>query len=225
MFRLKTIRRKFSFWAGSAAVLVGLSLYVAHTSAVRRFALSRIQLLLGSTEGIVLEATDLNYNLFQSHYELKDVVLRGKGLADLPAPVRAKRVTVTIPLWDLIHTSFNAAHIRIDGLSVRLVTAASGRSNLPSLRGSGGCAQPKGPAVTIANAEIVVQDERSRLFIQLPAARASADWNASRAHVRGFIHYLQGDYAAAAADSRRAAAAGRTGSSWRLPVAASNGET
>ena len=179
MFRLKTIRRKVSLWAGSAAVLAGLSLYIVHTGVVRRFALGRIQVLLGNALGVVLEASDLDYNLFQSHYELKDVVLRGKGLADLPAPVRAKRVIVAISFWDLVHTSFNAAHIRIDGLSVRLVTVASGRSNLPSPRGSGGCAPPGGPAVTIANAEIFVQDERSGLFIQLPAARAMADWNAS----------------------------------------------
>ena len=90
---------------------VGWSLCAVHAGVVRRFALVRIQDFLRSTQGVVLEASDLDYNLLQSHYELKDIVLKSKGLADLPAPVRAKRVTVTVSLWDLIRGSFNGAPI------------------------------------------------------------------------------------------------------------------
>src|SRR5215472_17265979 len=179
MHRLKTLWRKLSLCAASAALLAAVSVYVGHTGVVRRFALERIQVWLRNTQGIVLEASDLEYNLSQSHYELKDVVLRGKDLADLPAPVRAKRVTVAVPLQDFIHGSFSTARIRIDGLSVRAVTVASGRANLLLPGSTGGCATPGGPEVIITSAEILVQDERSGLLVQIPAARASADWNAS----------------------------------------------
>jgi hypothetical protein len=83
-------------------------------------------------------------------YELKDVVIRGKDLADLadlPAPVRVKPVTVTVPVPDLINGWFNAARVRIDGLLVRVVTAASGRINLPLPQSSGGCVQPEEPTI------------------------------------------------------------------------------
>jgi outer membrane protein assembly complex protein YaeT len=179
MFGRKTIRRALLLCAASVAVLAALFIGVVHTGVVRRFALVRIQVLLERTQRLVLEATDLDYNLFQSHYELKNVVLRGSGLADLPAPVRAKRVTVTVPMWDLVRGSFDAARIRIDGLSVRLVTLASGRRNLPTPSGSRGCPQPGGPAVAITNAEIAVDDEPSGVSIQLPTANASAGWDAS----------------------------------------------
>jgi outer membrane protein assembly complex protein YaeT len=179
MLGLKNIRRKLLACAALSAVLTGLCIGIVHTAAVRRLALARIQLLLARTQKLVLEASDLDYNLFRSQYELKDVVLRGSDLADLPAPVRAKRVAVTIPMSDLVRGSFDAAQIRIDGLSVRLVTAAGGRRNLPTLSGSKGCAQPGGPAIAITNADISVDDESSGVSIRLPSAGASARWDTS----------------------------------------------
>src|SRR5947208_9588141 len=119
MFGLKTLRRKLLLGAALVAVLAALSIAVVHSGMVRRFALLRIELLLKHTQNLAIEASDLDYNLFQSHYELKDVVLRSSDVADLPAPFRAKRVTVTVPIWDLVQGSFDAAQIRIDGLSVR----------------------------------------------------------------------------------------------------------
>ena len=152
MFGLKTVRRKLLFGAALVAIVVALSIGVVHCGVVRRFALLRIQILLEHSQKLVIQASDLDYNLFQSHYELKDVVVRGSDLADLPVPFRAKRVTVTIPTWDLVQGSFDAAQIRIDGLSVRLVTLAGGRRNLPSRSDSKGCPQPGGPAVAITSA-------------------------------------------------------------------------
>ena len=89
MHRLKTLWRKLSLCAAAAALVAAVSVYIGHTGVVRRFALEQIQIWLRNTQGIVLEASDLDYSLFQSRYELKDVVLQGKDLADLPAPVRA----------------------------------------------------------------------------------------------------------------------------------------
>jgi outer membrane protein assembly complex protein YaeT len=178
MLGLKTFGRKLLLFAGCVAAL-GLAVWFAHSGVVRRFALSRIQALLAHTEGLTLEAGNLDYNLFRSHYELKDVVLRGKGLEDLPAPVQAKRVILAAPLHDLIRGSFNTAHIRIEGLAVHLVLDARGRSNLPSIRDTGPSAAPGGPAVDLTGGEIVLQDETNGLLVRLPVDRAAAAWNAS----------------------------------------------
>lgn len=96
MFGSKTIRRRLLFCAALIGILGGLSITVIHTGVVRRFALVRFRLLLEHTQRLQLEASDLDYDLFLSHYELKDVVLRGRNLADLPAPIRAKRVTIAL---------------------------------------------------------------------------------------------------------------------------------
>ena len=181
MFRLGTIRRRLLLGAGSMLVLAGLSLCVVHTQLVRRFALVRIQSLLGNTQGLVLQATDLDYNLFQSRYELKNVSLRGVRLADMPAPLEAKRIVVLIPFWDLIHGSFQAARVQVDGLSLRSVTDRNGRTNLPPLGGSGGGGgQPAGPAVIVTNGQLYLQDDRNGLVLDLRGAQISTGWSTAQ---------------------------------------------
>jgi hypothetical protein len=103
---------------------------------------------------------------------LKDVVLRSGGLADLPAPFRAKRVTIGIPIWDLVRGSFDAAQIRIEGLSLRVVTLSSGRQNLPARSGASGCPQLRGPAISIADANISVEDEPDGIAMEAQAVNA-----------------------------------------------------
>src|SRR5215472_12547263 len=94
MFGGKSTRRKVLLCSGAVAVLAVLLLCIVHTGVARRFALVRVQVLLEKTRRVALDASELDYNLFQSHFELKDVVLRGEGLSDLAAPIRAQRVTV-----------------------------------------------------------------------------------------------------------------------------------
>ncbi|HTS66552.1 MAG TPA: translocation/assembly module TamB domain-containing protein [Candidatus Acidoferrales bacterium] len=179
MLRLGTIRRRLLLGAGSVLVVAGLSLCVVHTQVVRRFALVRIQALLGNTQGIDLQAGGLDYNLFQSRYELRDVSVRGARLTDMPAPAQAKRIVVVVPFWDLIHGSLDKAAVGIEGLSVRLITDRSGRSNVPTIGGSGGGGgQPAGPAVTVTGAEFYLRDDRSGLVLQLPAAHITTRWDA-----------------------------------------------
>ena len=172
MFGGKFTRRRVLLCSGSVAMLAGLLLCMMHTGVVRRFALIRVQVLLGKTLGVVLDAGELDYNLFRSHYELKDVILRGKHLADLPAPVRAQRVTVDASLRDLARGSFDRARIQIDGLSVHVVTDATGRRNLPSFGDGSGCATPKGPTISVTSAEVFVEDKPSGLSVHLPLVPA-----------------------------------------------------
>src|ERR1044071_3931952 len=105
MFRLKTIRRRLLLCAGSLLVLCGLSLIVVHTSLVRRFVLVQAQIRLGNALGVVVDAKDLDYNLFDSRFELKDIALRDIRRPDMPAPLAVQRITARIPVWRLLRGS------------------------------------------------------------------------------------------------------------------------
>jgi outer membrane protein assembly complex protein YaeT len=179
MFGGKSTRRKVLLCSGAGAIFAVLFLCSVHTAVVRRFALIRVQSLVGKKLGVVFNASELDYNLLDSHFELKDVLLQSAGISDLPAPVRAQRVTVDISLGDLVRGSFETARIRIDGLSVHIVRSANARGNLPPAGGGSGCATPKGPSIAITKAEFLLQDEPSGLLIQLPAVLGSANWNGS----------------------------------------------
>jgi outer membrane protein assembly complex protein YaeT len=177
MFGAKSLGRKALLCVGAAAVVVTLLLCAAHTGIARRFALGRLQVLLRQSFGVSLDAGGLDYNLLRSHFELKDVVLRGKSLSDLPAPAAARRIIVDIALWDLVRGSFDRARIQIDRLSVHFVRMANGRHNLPPLGAGGGCATPKGPSIAITNGQAIVQDEPAGLLIQLPLMNGRANSN------------------------------------------------
>ena len=90
LLRLSTIRRRLLLGAGSVLVLSGLSLMVVHTGLVRRFALVQLQTRLGNTIGLAIEAKDLDYNLFASHFELKEITFRSAQSIDMPAPLKAR---------------------------------------------------------------------------------------------------------------------------------------
>src|SRR3974377_712716 len=102
MSRFTTIRRRLLLGAGVVLVLSGLSLCVVHTALVRRFVLVQIQTGLDKTQGLKLQARDLDYNLLTSRFELRDVVLKGARLTDLPAPLTAQRIVAILPVWRLL---------------------------------------------------------------------------------------------------------------------------
>src|SRR4051794_35706329 len=126
MFRLTTIRRRLLLCAGSLLVLSGLSLIVAQTSLVRRFVLIQAQIRLGNALGVVIDAKELDYNLFLSRFELKEIALRGVNLPDMAVPVRAQRIQLAIPIWQLVSGSLDRAEIHIRGLSVQWITRRDG---------------------------------------------------------------------------------------------------
>lgn len=179
MFKLRTIRSRVLFCGALVAILAGLIVTALHTRAVRLYVLIRIQALLEHRQKLVLEATDLDYNVLLSHYELKNVVLRGADAASFPAAIQAKQVAITIPIWDLVRGTFDAAQIRMDGVSVRLEAHSGGRGNLPVRSSSNPCPQPKGPAVAVTNAEIVVDQGPNGISVEVPKTSVSAVWDAS----------------------------------------------
>ena len=185
MFRLSTIRRRLLLGAGSLLLLSGLSLIVVHTRLVRRFVLIEAQTRLGNALGVVIDAKDLEYNLFSSWFELHDVRLKGRGPGGMPVPIAAQRVELVLPVWRLIRGSFDTARIRIDGLSVNWFTNASGQTNWPAIpspssSGNGG----GGPAVLVSGGEMCLQDERSGLVVRLPLRQISGAWDAALSRYR-----------------------------------------
>ena len=185
MSRIATIRRRLLLCAGSLLVLSGLSLTVVHAGVVRRFVLVQMQIRLGNAVGLVIDAKNLDYNLFHSRFELRDITLKGTGLADLPAPVKVQRVELVLPVWRLIRGSFDTARIRIDGLSVHWFTARDGRNNWPSLSGleAGGTAGG-GPAVLVTGGDFSWDDEKNGILVQLPVREITGAWNASSSQYR-----------------------------------------
>ena len=179
MSRFTTIRRRLLLGAGFVLVLSGFSLCVMHTSLVRRFALVQIQTRLGNTQGLVLEARNLDYNLLTSRFELRDVVLKGAGLADSPAPLKAQRVLAVIPVWRALRGSLETAQIRIDGLSVNWTTGRDGRSNWPALP-SNGNGTTGGPAIQVTSGELYMEDHRNGFLLELPHLQFSAAWNQAK---------------------------------------------
>lgn len=177
MFRFSTIRRRVLLGAGYLLVLSGLSLAVVHTSLVRRFALVQVQVRLGNALGLVINAKELDYNLFTSRFELKDVAVQGVRLTQMPIPVKAQRIELVVPVWRLIRGSFETARIRVDGLSVHRITNRAGQDNWPTLPAFGGGGNGGGPSVRVTSGELGVQDDRSSFLLRLPIQQLSAGWD------------------------------------------------
>ena len=147
-----------------------------HTGFVRRFVLVQLQTRLGNTTGLVLEARDLDYNLLTSRFELNQVVLKGTALSGMPAPLRAQRIVVVIPVWRLLRGSLDTAQIRIDGLALQWITARNGKSNWPALQPGGG-GNAGGPSIRVTSGELSLRDDRAGLALTLPDIRLHAAWN------------------------------------------------
>src|SRR3954470_3121594 len=171
MFRLRTIRRRLLLCAGSLLALSGLSLIVAQTSLVRRFVLVQAQMRLGNALGVVIDAKELDYDLFLSRFDLKEIALRGVNLRGMPAPLRAQRLQLAIPIWQLVNGSFDCAHIRIQGLSVQWIVRRDGSNNWPAIAGRAGGGNSAGPSILIEDSELYALDERSGLALRLPLQR------------------------------------------------------
>src|ERR1051326_8784994 len=183
MLRLKTLRRRLLLCAGRLLVLSGLSLIVVHSSLVRRYVLVQAQIRLGNATGLIIDARGLDYDLFRSRFELHDIGFKGAQLTRMPAPLRARRVELKIPVWQLLHGKFDGAQITIDGLSVHRLVDRKGRTNWPSVVVGGGTSAGGGPTVLVTSGELFLQDDPHDMRLRLPLTQASGAWD------RGSQHY------------------------------------
>jgi hypothetical protein len=180
MWRLRTIRRLLIRSASLVLILSGLSLYVVHTRPVRHFALGQIQAFLRKTRGLVLEVNDFDYNLLSSRFELRQVDLKWVSSLDMPPPLTAQRVFVSIPVWQLALGSLDTARIRIDGLGVYWITASGGRSNWPSMGGRKAGGISVRPTILVTSGELSIQDGRNGFSLHLPHGQVSTAWQPAK---------------------------------------------
>jgi hypothetical protein len=163
MFRLSRIRRKLLLGAGLAIIFPLLSLVVVESAPVRRFALVQLQTLLREKTGLVVDTKELNYNLLASRYEVRGITIRSLRANDMEAPLKAERLVVVAPFWSLVRGSLDTAEVRIDGLSVSVLTGQDGRTNWPAFNQTGGSGPFAGPAVLITGGKLALEDGRSGL--------------------------------------------------------------
>src|SRR5262245_4988152 len=109
----------------------GCGLALFHTPRARHAVLTYLQSQLRESYGIVLEATDLDYNLLVPWFQLKQVSIRFLGKTGLPPILQSERLFVRLRHWDLISNSGTAEQISIDGLALQWTIDKAGRDNLP----------------------------------------------------------------------------------------------
>ncbi len=109
-----------------------------------------------------------------------DVAIRDVHTTDMSVPLKVRRVVAVLPLWRLLHGTFDTARVQLDGLSLDVRIEASGRTNWPSFASNGekGADAPfPGPAILVTAGLVNLQDERSGYRLSMPIGRLSGDRN------------------------------------------------
>ncbi|HYI95178.1 MAG TPA: AsmA-like C-terminal region-containing protein, partial [Bryobacteraceae bacterium] len=163
-----------------ALVLSGLTLYLIHTSPVRRFTLTRIQAYLRENPGLVLQVGEFDYNLFSSKLEFKQVALNGLPSQAPRASLRARHVVVRIPAWRMALGSLDHAQIWIDGLTVDWTRPENHATNWPAIQHAKASSMSRLPKILAINCELNLQDRGSGASIHLPNGRLSVAWSPAR---------------------------------------------
>ncbi len=177
MFRMRIVRLRLAWALLFLAILSGMAVSLAQTSAARRFAFSRIQAALHDSQGLALEAGEFDYNLLASRFELQRASLKATASRDMPAAFAADRVVVSVPLRSLVFGSLAGGHVRVEGLVVKWESGPDGRSNWPSLTGGQGGNISGGPTVLVTGGKVEVNDLKDGLALRLPIERLSANWD------------------------------------------------
>lgn len=142
-------RRSRFAWARTAllsllACLAAL-FFVVHLPPVRRAVLGYVVETISESQGLLLEAEELDYNLAVARIHLEQPSLRAAGAEDLPPLFSADRLTLDFRLWRLVFGDLVLEEGDLDGVRIEAVTTAEGRSNLPESEESGGT----GPSLVI----------------------------------------------------------------------------
>ena len=112
-------------FAVTALFVVGV-----HTPPARRFVLRRAVRILGD-QGITLDASRLDYNLFGLRLDLRGVRVLSRQTPDLPPVLLADRVWVDVNLPKLIRGAYYLDDGGIDNPQIQIVVDRDGRDNLP----------------------------------------------------------------------------------------------
>ncbi len=162
-----------------AAIMIALLLSAVglpHVPPVRRFALARLSAYLRQSQGIVLEARSLDYNLLSLRFWLEGLSLRDDKATGFPPFLTAERIQLHLSFSALVHGALAAQRLEVDGLRLQLATRQDGSSNLPrNLGKTTGESELRLPAesLDVSNLSVSLDDERSGLSLQFPAAGVS----------------------------------------------------
>lgn len=173
-------RRSRFAWARTAllsllACLAAL-FFVVDLPPVRRAVLGYVVETISESQGLLLEAEELDYNLAVARIHLESPSLRAAGAEDLPALFSADRLTLDFRLWRLIFGDLVLEEGVVDGVRIEAVTTADGRSNLPEPQESGG----SGPSLVIerfrASGPLLrYADGEKDVEVRIPQWRAAID--------------------------------------------------
>ncbi len=157
--------------------------WLLHTAPVRQAALAWLSDYLRQSQGIVLHAGSLDYNLLSPWFLLERVSL---SVPDgLPPLLTAERVRISFRFSQLIGGSLRAKLLEIERLRLDARVAKDGRSNFsrnqPKTAGRKPMRLPV-DVLEIANLTLCYSDEQSGFLAQLPAGT-----------VRGSVNPASGD--------------------------------
>jgi outer membrane protein assembly complex protein YaeT len=173
--------RLLRFHGAVVAVLV-TGLFVVHTAPVRVLVLSWIAPKLSDAAGIPLRAQTLEYNLVKGWIQLGGISAGPDGSPLL----EARRLSVRVPVWDLVRGEFSRAQIAAEGVSLHLERDAEGRWNwlLPTreLNESASLVNYF-RSLHIGNLSLVLVDRSSGVSAELPQGDLDIYWQASRYRV------------------------------------------
>src|ERR1041385_2498005 len=113
---------------------MGLILGALHTPAAKQFALHQAVLELRK-QGIGIEASQLNYNLFSQRMEMRDVRVQSLHAPDLPPLLTLDRLSAQIDLRRLVAGAYHLQDAVLNNPRVHFVIAEDGRDNVPRLPG------------------------------------------------------------------------------------------
>ncbi len=168
------MKAKRIWWTGAVfvAVLI-LAMGLLHTSLVRRIFLNRLTSSLKNSQGLVLEASGLQYNLFSLWFSLEGVSLRDTAAAGLPPILTAGRIQMRLRYSDLFRRPFEGHWLGIEKPDLQVVIRGDGSSNLPRIleqnTGSSSFRLPLN-ALDVSDLSFSVNDERDDFVLELPSA-------------------------------------------------------
>ena len=158
------------FSAAGLLALTGLILATLHTSAAKQFALRQAVLELRK-QGVGIEASKLDYNLFKQRVELRDVRVQSLQTPDLPPLVLLDRVSAQIDLPRVLAGAYHLQDAVLNNPRVHLVIAEDGRDNVPRPAGKTTTSQPIDYLVerlAIAGGEFRFDDRRRQIAAIVP---------------------------------------------------------
>jgi hypothetical protein len=146
--------------------------WLPHTAPVRRIVLARLRDYLRKSQGIDVQAENLDYNLLSPWVLLEKASLRPPGSDGLPPFLTVERARLRLNYRDLMTGSLKARSLDIYGLRIDAVVGKDGRTNiLRNFQQSSESRQARLPVdvVEVAKLTLSYTDEQAGFSAQLPA--------------------------------------------------------